>query len=206
MPNRHTNEVTKIVTTTDKKRHLTDSPQQSIQDLTPQHHTQEKTTVRHTKYDVLITISAIIRKYKGNWCYASRQTTLDLLHHHHAVKIGYRQLGNHLADLRDAGLIKTYKRNHRRADGTFCLLTSARCLTITGCKYLIKRGVSWAKNHLQTLKRKYLPPEPGRPRQERPPSHQPEIQQDPGKNPFLDPRRRERLGLQPLPPFKPAKS
>lgn len=162
--------------------------------------------MRTTKYDTLLTITAIIRKYKGNWCYASRNKMLELLQEHHDIKIGYRQLGNHLADLRDHGLIKTYLRNHRRADGTLCLLTSARCLTVKACKYMIKRGVLWARNHLNHLKRKYRPPEKGEPYQYKPPPTQEITPQEQEKNPFLDPKRRHRLGLKPLPPFTPAKS
>ena len=155
-----------------------------------------------TKYDVLISLAFIIRKYKGFWCYASRQKLLDLLNQYHDVSIGYRQLGNHLKDLRDAGLIKSWKRNHRNDNGTLCLLTSARCLTIKGCKYLISRGVAWARNHMQRLKSKYIPPKPEE--QHTPPPKEMWRQQPrkPTKNPFLDPTARKRMGLKPEPPFK----
>lgn len=159
--------------------------------------------MRTTKYDVLITISYIIRKYKGNWCYASRVKLLELLEEFHYIKIGYRQLGNHLADLRDSGLIKSIRRTHRNDNGTLCLLTSARCLTITGCKYLLKRGVLWARNHLARLKAKYIPPEPGKPVQEKPPSPQELTPTDTGKSPFLDPAFRRERGLPPKPPLDP---
>lgn len=162
--------------------------------------------MRNTKYDTLLTITAIIAKYQGNWCYASRDKLLELLHHHHRITIGYRQLGNHLADLRNQGFIKTYLRNHRRADGTLCLLTSARCLTIKACKYLIKRGVSWARNHLQKLKRKYLPPKEGKPYQDKPPPPKEITPHEQEKNPFLDPDLRHKRGLTRIPPFTPAKS
>lgn len=162
--------------------------------------------MRTTKYDTLLTITAVIAKYKGNWCYASRNKILELLEHHHGIKIGYRQLGNHLADLRDTGLIKSIPRNHRRPDGTLCLLTSARCLTIRACKYLIKHGVSWAKNHLQKLKRKYLPPEEGKPYEYKPPPTQEITPKEQEKNPFLDPDLRHKRGLTRIPPFTTAKS
>lgn len=158
--------------------------------------------MRTVKYDVLITLTQIIKKYAGNWCYVSRDKLLELLKTHHKINIGYRQLGNHLADLRDAGLIKSIRRNHRRADGTLCLLTSARCLTIKGCKYLKSRGFVWAKIHMQKLRAKYIPPKPGKPYSEKPLSDQVKIPTNTEKNPFLDPGYRKKHGLPPLPPFK----
>ncbi len=158
--------------------------------------------MRTVKYDVLVTITAILRKYGGNWCYASRFKMLELLKNYHGIDIGYRQLGNHLADLRNAGLIKSIRRIHRRSDGTICLLTSARCLTMAGCKYLISRGFTWAKNHLQRLKAKYMPPEPGKPNGVKTPQDQEIPGRKNGKKPYQDPDFREKRGLKPLPPFK----
>jgi len=158
--------------------------------------------MRTTKYDVLIITASIIQKSRGNWSYASRNATLELLDKIHNIKIRYRQLGNHLADLRDAGLIKSWTRNHRMANGTLCLLTSARCLTIKGCKYLIRHGVTWAKHHLNKLKLKYIPPEPGKPASVKLP---PTLGQTPintGESPFEDPEFRKEHGLRPLLPWK----
>ena len=162
--------------------------------------------MRNTKYDVLITIQAIIKRYQGNWCYASRQTTLELLAKYHDVIIGYRMLGYHLADLRDAGLIKTYRRTFREADGTICLLTAARCLTIKGCKYLLQRGVEWAKHHLNKLKLKYIPHAPGKPIDDEELRVRDKVPHPTGESPFLDPGHRRRLGLPDAPPFDPKKS
>jgi len=158
--------------------------------------------MRTTKYDVLITTAFIIQKSGGNWSYASRNSTLELLKKIHNIKIKYRQLGNHLADLRDAGLIKSWTRNHRMANGTLCLLTSARCLTIKGCKYLIRHGVTWAKHHLNKLKLKYIPPEPGEPVPATLPAGKTQPPRKPGKNPFEDPEFRKEHGLKPLPSWK----
>lgn len=157
--------------------------------------------MRTAKYDVLITLMAIIRRYKGNWCYASRSKILELLKEHHGIIIGYRQLGNHLADLRDSGLIKSFGRNYRNKNGTICLLTSARCLTIAGCKYLIKRGVLWARGHLGKLKAKYIPKEPKPPSKELPRQEWVQLPRRPGVNPFLDPEFRRRMGLPAELPF-----
>lgn len=162
--------------------------------------------VRNTKYDVLITIQAILKRYQGNWCYASRQKTIQLLAKFHNVKIRYRMLGYHLADLRDAGLIKTYRRTHRRDDGTLCLLTSARCLTIKGCKYLLNRGVTWAQHHLNKLKLKYIPPQPGQPNNHLNHTVREEVPEPSGESPFLDPGHRRRFGLPDAPPFDPKKA
>jgi len=162
--------------------------------------------MRNTKYDVLITIQAVIKRYQGNWCYASRAKMLDLLQQYHAIEIRYRQLGNHLADLRDAGLIKTYHRNFRRDDGTLCLLTAARCLTIRGCNYLLQRGVEWAKHHLNKLKLKYIPPKPGKPFDDAKHLVREDLPEPSGLNPFLDPGHRRRLGLPDAPPFHPKKA
>ena len=162
--------------------------------------------MRNTKYDVLITIQAILKRYRGNWCYPSRARILELLQKYHTIEIRYRQLGYHLADLRDAGLIKSIRRNHRNDDGTLCLLTSARCLTIKGCKYLVKRGVTWAQHHLNRLKLKYMPPQPGKPDSEAKHSDREDLPEHSGKNPFLDPGHRRRLGLPDAPPFNPKKA
>ena len=139
--------------------------------------------MRTTKYDTLITTAFIIQKSRGNWSYASRNATLEILEKIHKIKIRYRQLGNHLADLREGGLIKSITRNHRRADGTLCLLTSARCLTIKGCKYLIRHGVTWARHHLNKLKLKYVPPEPGEPVSVKVPTTPGQSPMKPGENP-----------------------
>jgi len=162
--------------------------------------------MRNTKYDVLITIQAIIKRYGPNWCYASRNKILELLHKYHDIKIGYRMLGYHLADLREVGFIKTYGRTHRRNDGTLCLLTSARCLTIRGCKYLLRRGVTWAKHHLNRLKLKYIPHQPGKPHDEAKHPARDFVPEGSGQNPFLDPGHRRRLGLPDAPPFNPNKA
>jgi len=157
--------------------------------------------MRTTKYDVLITTAFIIQKSTGNWSYASRNSTLELLKKIHNIKIRYRQLGNHLADLRDAGLIKSISRSHRKVDGTLCLLTSARCLTIKGCKYLIRHGVTWAKHHLNKLKLKYIPPEPGKPASVKLPTNHGQPPVKPGKSIFEDPEFRKKHGMTPPPPF-----
>lgn len=199
-------EVTKIVTPGDKNCHLTGGGTTANQPAwSPLTH-RECRVMRNTKFDVLITITSIIRKYKGNWCYASRDRILELLLYHHSISIGYRQLGNHLADLRDQGLIKSIRRNHRKEDGTLCLLTSARCLTIKACNYLIKRGLFWLKQHRNYLKRKYLPPpDPGKPREIPPLPPQPDLTTTP-ENRFTDPEIRKKLGLKPIPPWIPVKS
>ena len=158
--------------------------------------------MRTTKYDVLIITASIIKKSGGNWSYASRKATLKLLENIHNIKIRYRQLGNHLADLRQSGLIKSITRNHRRSDGTLCLLTSARCLTIKGCKYLIRHGVTWAKHHLNKLKLKYIPPAPGKPASSKVPTTPGQTPRKPGENPYEDPEFRKEHGLKPLPPWK----
>jgi hypothetical protein len=158
--------------------------------------------MRTAKYDVLITTASIIQKSGGNWSYASRKATLELLEKIHNVKIKYRQLGNHLADLRAAGLIKSITRNHRKADGTLCLLTSARCLTIRGCKYLIRHGVEWARHQLEKLRLKYMPPVPGRPSSVKLPTTEIQRPGKSGKTPFENPEFRRKLGLPDKPPFK----
>ena len=157
--------------------------------------------MRTTKYDVLITTAFIIQKSQGNWSYASRNATLKLLYTVHNISIKYRQLGNHLADLRDSGLIKSITRNHRKADGTLCLLTSARCLTLKGCKYLIRHGVTWAKHHLNKLKLKYIPPQPGKPASVKVPITDDQPPKKPGKTIFEDPEFRKKHGIKPPPNF-----
>lgn len=158
--------------------------------------------MRTVKYDVLVTLTAIIRKYKGNWSYVTRDKLLELLRVYYNIEIGYRQLGNHLRDLKSSGLIVTYRRTHRNADGTFCLLTSARGLTLKGCKYLLSRGYRWATIHLQKLKAKYKPPKEGRPEKDLLLSDQEEVTRKPGENPYLDPVYRKKHGFDPIPPFK----
>lgn len=162
--------------------------------------------MRTVKYDVLVTITAIIQKYKGNWSYVTRDKLLELLRVYYKDKIGYRQLGYHLRDLKSSKLIKTYRRNHRNEDGTFCLLTTARGLTVKGCKYLLNRGYRWAAIHLQKLKSKYQKYQKGRPEKDLTSDDQTEAPRKPGQNPFLDPKYRKKHGFDPDPPFRPQES
>jgi hypothetical protein len=109
-----------------------------------------------TKYSLLTSISLIIRKYKGNYCYASQQRFLELLEEFHGIKIKVRALNKHLADLRKEGFIKSQKRSTRNEDGTLCLATSATCITIKGYYLLVAEGVDWCKGILYQLKKKYM--------------------------------------------------
>ena len=109
-----------------------------------------------TKFSLLTCISLVIRKYKGNYCYASQERFLGLLEEFHGIKIKVRALNKHLADLRSEGFIKSHKRSHRNDDGTLCLQTSATCLTIKGYSLLVAEGVEWCKNKLFALKKKYM--------------------------------------------------
>lgn len=154
-----------------------------------------------SKIAVLITQASIIKKYKGNWSFASQQTVLSLLKKCHDTVIKRRQLGYHLADLRREGLIKTIKRTRRDPDGTVCLLSSATCLTMKGCVFLYRLGQVWALKHLNNLRSKYHPTKPSPPKRETAiKAHAEPIEhQEDGR--FLDPDFRERIGLDPLPAF-----
>lgn len=109
-----------------------------------------------TKFSLLTTISAIIRKYKGKYCYASQERFLELLEEIHGIKIKVRALNKHLHDLRAEGLIISRKRIRREEDGTLCLETSATCITIAGYELLIREGAEWCKGILYQLKKKYM--------------------------------------------------
>lgn len=154
-----------------------------------------------SKVAVLITQASIIRKYKGNWCYASQQTLLDLLKKCHDTVIKRRQLNYHLADLRAEGLIKTIKRHRRDPDGTVCLLSSATCLTMKGCVFLYRLGQFWALKHLNTLRSKYLPNRNRPKRETAKETPRPNDKQRREDNPFSNPVFRQQVGLQPQPAY-----
>jgi hypothetical protein len=103
----------------------------------------------------MTTLAAIIRKYKKKYCTASQQKITELLATYYNVSIKERMLNYHLADLRKAGLIKTIRRTHRKADGTLCLQTSATCLTPLGYLELWKLGCAWAKKKYDSLIKTY---------------------------------------------------
>lgn len=109
-----------------------------------------------TKYSLLTSISMVIKKYNGKYCYASQSRFLELLEEFHGIKIKVRALNKHLADLRKEGFIKTQKRSKRESDGTLCLQTSATCITIKGYSLLVQEGVDWCKGILHQLKKKYM--------------------------------------------------
>ena len=110
-----------------------------------------------TKYAVLCCITAVIKKYKGTYSYASQEVLLGLLEKYHGIKISTRQLNYHLKDLRKEGFIKSRKRCGRRENGTVHLMTSATCLTIKGCLLLMNKGYTWAASHLSRLRKFYIP-------------------------------------------------
>lgn len=113
--------------------------------------------MRAAKYSLLICIQALLAKHNNNYATASQAKYLELLETIHGEHIGRRMLNYHLADLQREGLIERIKRTHRNADGTLCLMTSAICLTIKGCLYLVKKKVTWAVQHLNKLRKKYIP-------------------------------------------------
>jgi len=144
----------------------------------------------------------IIQNGGGNWCYASRAGKLVWLDKLFNTHIKYRMLGYHLADLIREGLFKRIRRTHREANGTIMLLTAAYCLTIKGCKYYAKHGVTWAKYQLNKLRLKYIPPEPGKPGPIGPPPIDSQPPVKPGKSAFEDPEFRKRQGLPDKTPYK----
>lgn len=152
-----------------------------------------------SKVAVLVTHAGIIRKYKGNWSTASQQTLLDLLKQFHGITIHRRQLGYHLADLRKERLIKSIKRHRRDPDGTVCLLSSATCLTIKGCVFLYRLGVTWALKHMNKLRDKYHPLSPSNSEGETANKAHPPDAQPQGDSPFMDPQFRRKKGFGPIP-------
>jgi len=154
-----------------------------------------------TKVATLVTISKVIQKHQKNWCYASQNTILNLLTLFHNIGIHRRMLNYHLADLREQGLIKTWRRTKRNEDGTICLLSSATCLTMKGALFLYKMGSSWALRHFKALKKKYMPQvaaSPQGPGETPSPEGQKPATYNP-KNPFLDQKCRLNMGLPPIP-------
>lgn len=143
----------------------------------------------HTKTAVLITVAAVVKKYGKFYSYASQKKLLELLKEHHGIIIGRRQLNYHLGDLEQAGLIKRQRRNHRKTDGTLCLLSTAICITIKGANRLWKIGIEWGKRHLQRLKGRYAKPKHPQTAKpwKSPPIFSPKPPPRRRNNPFLDP-------------------
>lgn len=109
------------------------------------------------KYSVLTSIAFIIKSHEAFYSYTSQKKYLELLAEHHSVTIGIRQLNYHLADLEKEGLLERIKRNYRAENGEIHRRTSAICITMKGWLLLGKKGVSWAYNWLNKLRKKYLP-------------------------------------------------
>lgn len=151
-------------------------------------------------------MAMMIKRGRGNWCYASRQGKITWISKVYGTVIKYRMMGYHLADIVKEGIFKRIRRTHRNPDGTIILLTAAYCLTFKGCKYLIKHGMEWGKNQYNKLKLKYVPSKPGKPYDEAKHLDREEVLKPPGENPFLDPGHRRRLGLPDAPPFDPKKA
>lgn len=149
----------------------------------------------HTKSAVLVTVSKVIQKYKGNWCLATQNTIILLLEEHHKINIKRRSLNYHLADLREHGLIRTIRRNGRNADGTLYLLSSATCLTIKGCYYLARNGYNWAYKKAKQLQKTYYPSVPAKNIQQSQSTDDREEKTLSNYNPFKDPAFREATGL-----------
>lgn len=111
--------------------------------------------MKNTKYAILITIFMVMRRYKSFWCYSTQMHMLKLLEKYHKIVISRRQLNYHLRDLRDQGFIKTWKRHKRNEKGRICLVSSASCLSLKACVYLVRKGVSMAVHHLKALRKRY---------------------------------------------------
>ncbi len=111
--------------------------------------------MKNTKYAILITVFFVMRRYKSLWCYSSQTHMLELLLKYHKIKISRRQLNYHLHDLRAQGHIKTWKRHKRDKFGRIHLVTSASCITLKGCYYLVRKGVSLAIFHMKQLRKRF---------------------------------------------------
>lgn len=111
--------------------------------------------MKNTKYAILITIFMVMRKYKSFWCYASQMHMLELLEKYHKIVISRRQLNYHLHDLRAQGFIKTWKRHKRDEFGRIHLVSSASCISLKGCYYLVRKGVSLAIFHMKQLRKRF---------------------------------------------------
>lgn len=111
--------------------------------------------MKNTKYAILLTVFFVMRRYKSFWCYSSQMHMLELLEKYHRIKISRRQLNYHLRDLRAEGHLKTWKRHRRDKFGRINLKTSASCITLKGCYYLVRKGVSLAIFHMKQLRKRF---------------------------------------------------
>lgn len=111
--------------------------------------------MKNTKYAILLTVFFVMRRYKSFWCYSSQMHMLELLEKYHRIKISRRQLNYHLRDLRAEGHLKTWKRHKRDKFGRINLETSASCITLKGCYYLVRKGVSLAIFHMKQLRKRF---------------------------------------------------
>lgn len=111
--------------------------------------------MKNTKYAILLTVFFVMRRYKSFWCYSTQMHMLELLEKYHRIKISRRQLNYHLHDLRTQGFLKTWKRHKRDGTGKICLVSSASCITLKGCYYLVRKGVSLAIFHMKQLRKRF---------------------------------------------------
>jgi hypothetical protein len=130
-----------------------------------------------TKVAILTTYGKLIQKHRKNYVYPSQASILELLSRYHSISISRRTLAYHLADLRVLGYIKSIRRHHRTIEGQIEQLSTAVCLTMSGCRLLWKLGSSFALFHLKKLSSRFAihftkaeqPAEPPKPPQKHTP-------------------------------------
>lgn len=157
--------------------------------------------MKATKYATLLTTYKVMKAHNKYWSTVTRAKLIYLLEKYHTTKIGKRALNYHLKDLRDEGLIKTYRNWGRFKDGTIYLKASSHCITVKGYRLLMVMGVREAYKRIKELTKRYLPSLDTQNDRDNHTRTQEIPPRKTGKNPFLDPEFRKRKGFKEITPF-----
>ncbi len=127
-----------------------DAPQGSAKGAPPTARTC-RGRVNHTKFSILITLLAILRKGKIHYCEPYPNTILKLLATHHLIEIERRWLFQCMRDLQDSGYLYRKIRRRRNENGELRSLSSLCWLTMKGAKFLASRMVSGAREIVNAM-------------------------------------------------------
>lgn len=101
--------------------------------------------IGQTKLSILVTFMCICVKHQKTYCWPTRKKIRQLLKQYHQVDVSVSTIDTHLRELRQEGLIKSFKRTGRNPDGTMFNLPSNRQLTKKSVFLLCRNCVRVAK-------------------------------------------------------------
>lgn len=158
-----------------------------------------------TKHAILLTFHDIITYHKRTYCWPTRSKIQELISKKTGKLLSLSWIDDCLGWLKQNKYIVSYRNYGRHSDGTVYAKASNRQLTRKALTALIKSGKTVPTYLWQMAKQVFTPPDPPTATREDPPKTQDKVPPQQGKDTFLDPGHRRRLGLPDAPPFDPEK-